>query len=174
MNDQYKALVHHIIHECNDHPERLGAIRLNKALWFSDVIAFQVDGEPITGETYVKLKFGPVPRHIPAALQELEQEGSIAIKKSEFVYDMHKFYSTCSPDPDALSDNVKRIVSNVLGDLLGHTANAVSEMSHDIIWNAAHEGEEIPVYATLVAVPGEITQDMIEWAEEVIRDREEG
>ena len=172
MNERkYKALVHYIIHECSDHPERLGAIRLNKALWFTDVIAFQVDGEPITGETYVKRRLGPVPRHILAILKKLEQEGSITIKKREFAYDTRKFHSERLPDPDALSDNEKRIARQVLGGLLGHTANEVSEMSHDIIWDAAREGEEIPIYATLAAIPGEITPDMIEWANKVTRGR---
>lgn len=172
MNEQkYKALIHHIIHECSDRPERLGAIRLNKVLWFSDVIAFQVDGEPITGETYVKRKLGPVPRHILATLRKLEQEGSIAIKEREFAYDTQIFYSKHSPDSASLSDNEKRIARHVLDSLLGYSANVVSEISHDIIWDAVHEGEEIPVYATLVAVPEEITPDMIEWAEAVTRDQ---
>ncbi len=171
--EKYKALVHHIIHECRDHPERLGAIRLNKALWYSDVIAYQTEGEAITGETYIKRKFGPVPRHILETLRQLKEEEAIVVKEPEFAYDTREFFSLRSPDSNILSEGEKRLARSVLNALLGHTANAVSEMSHDIIWDAAQEGEEIPLYATMAAQPSEITPDMIAWAKEAAPDLDE-
>lgn len=39
-------------------------------------------------------------------------------------------------------------------------------MSHDAIWEAAYIGEEIPVYATLAANEGEITPEVLAWANE--------
>ena len=165
--DKYNALVHYIIDECKAHPERLGAIRLNKVLWFSDVIAYQTEGASITGETYLKRKLGPAPRHILNRLRDLKDTGAIAIKEPEYVYDSREFYSMQSPETDILSENEKRLARVVLSALLGRTANAVSEMSHDILWEVAEDDEEIPLHATLVSQPGRITPDMIEWAKEV-------
>ena len=170
--EKFKALVHHIIHECSNQPERLGATRLNKALWFSDVITYQIEGASITGETYVKRRFGPVPRHILTTLRELKADDAIVIKEPEFAYDAREFYSLRSPDPDILLEGEKRVARVVLDALLGYTANAVSEMSHDIVWDAAQEGEDIPLYATMVALPSEITPDMIEWAKQAAPDLE--
>lgn len=167
---KFKALVHHIIHKCGDHPEQLGATRLNKVLWFSDIIVYQIKGVSITGETYVKRMFGPVPYHILETLRGLKKDGCIVIKEPEHPYDTREFKSERSPDPDILSEEEKRVASVVLDAILGRSANNVSEKSHDIIWDAAKEGEEIPLYATLVAVPGEITEEMIEWAKQVVSD----
>ena len=63
-----KALIHYICYQCHD-PSVLGATNLNKILWYSDVIAFARAGASITGETYVKQQFGPVPRHILGILK---------------------------------------------------------------------------------------------------------
>lgn len=65
--EKLQALAHHIIAECAHAPERLGAIRLNKAIWFSDVIMYQTTGESITGETYVK-RARPCPAPHPPRL----------------------------------------------------------------------------------------------------------
>ena len=37
-------------------------------------------------------------------------------------------------------------------------------MTRDAIWDAAYDGEEIPIWATLAANDGEITPDVIAWA----------
>ena len=101
-NEQQKfaALVHFLIEECSE-PERLGSVRLNKALWFSDVLAYKFMGKPITEAVYVKRKRGPVPQTVLETLRELEREGKIAARKPEFDYDSWKFSSLKPADPDA-------------------------------------------------------------------------
>ena len=161
--EKFKALTHYIIHRCSDHPNQLGSIRLYKTLWFSDVIAYQLRGESITGESYVKRQRGPVPKHILATLEEFEHEGKIVVVRPRFLYDTTKYIALLPPDVRPLSEDDKVIASDVLDALLQRTANAVSEMTHDLIWHAAHEGEEIPLYATLAAVPGDVTPDVVDW-----------
>ena len=52
--EKFKALVHFIVHECQENPSKLGAIRLNKALWYTDVVSFRASGASVTNESYVK------------------------------------------------------------------------------------------------------------------------
>jgi len=52
--EKFKELVHYIVHECRDDPARLGAIRLNKAVWWTDVAAFKECGKTVTDDKYVK------------------------------------------------------------------------------------------------------------------------
>lgn len=170
--EKFQSLVHHIIHECSDHPGRLGAVRLYKALWFADVLAFQVHGESITGEGYIKRQFGPVPKHIITTLKALENQGAITILEPEYKFDTRKFIARSSPPTETLSDDERNIANAVVKALLEHTANAVSEMSHDVIWQAAAEGEEIPLSATLAAQPGEITEEVVNWAIDAMTQRE--
>jgi hypothetical protein len=59
--DRFKMLVHYACASVDD-PSKLGAVKLNKIVWFSDVFAFQELGDSITGATYIKEKFGPIPQ----------------------------------------------------------------------------------------------------------------
>ena len=170
MTGKFKALVHYVIGQCTDRPDQLGAIRLNKVLWFSDVIAYQTTGVSITGETYVKRERGPAPKHILAVVKELCDEGKISVVEPRYRFDTRKFYEL-EPAPDDFSEEHKRIVDAVLGYMLRNTANQVSEMSHDIIWKMAAEGEEIPLYATLASNPGEITDEFLGWARNILEER---
>lgn len=170
--DKYQALVHHIIHACNKHPHLLGATKLNKVLWFSDVIAYQTAGTSITGETYVKRQFGPVPRRIQYVLRQLAAGEHITIKEPEERYEPREFRAVKIPMTNLLSENEKRIADVVLNALLGLAANEVSEMSHDSVWAAAKEGVKIPLEATLVSLPREITADMVEWAKAALPTQE--
>jgi hypothetical protein len=170
--EKFKALVHHIVHECQSHPHRLGAIRLNKTLWYTDVAAYRAKGASVTAETYVKRKMGPVPRHILATLAELEAEGAIHIVEPAAQYDARKFISLVQPNPDVLSEDEKQLAKSVLSAVLGYTANAISEMTHDIIWDAAEDGDEIPMYATLASEKGTITEGVKAWAADVFAEVE--
>src|SRR5687768_12406409 len=76
------ATVHYIISRCQ--PEDLGATKLNKILWFADVAYYERFGKTITGDEYVKRQFGPVPKHVPMATRELEDEGLIVSKEVEY------------------------------------------------------------------------------------------
>lgn len=170
--DKFKALVHFIVHECRDHPHRLGAVRLNKTLWYTDVMAFKLNGVPVTGETYVKRQKGPVPSHILATLRELKDDGKILIQEPEYQFDTRKYLSLVSPPTDILSDEERVLASTILDAVCGYTANGISELTHDVIWDAAAEGEEIPLKATLVSETGEVTSSVREWAESIIQDIE--
>ena len=162
--EKLQALAHYIIAECGRAPERLGAIRLNKAIWFSDIIMYQLTGRSITEETYVKRQHGPVPRQILHALQELQRGGAILIREPEAAYDVRRYFSLRNPSSDILADAEKTVARDVLAAILGYTANAISEATHDVIWSAARDGQEIPLEATLVAIPGEVTPEVLEWA----------
>jgi len=73
--EQFKRLVHYICSVADQ--DQLGAIKLNKILWFADAMAFARDGQSITAATYMKQKFGPVPRPMVPAMDALEKEGKL-------------------------------------------------------------------------------------------------
>lgn len=169
---KFKALAHFIVHECRDNPARLGAIRLNKAMWQADVAAFKAWGQTITGDTYVKREKGPVPRHILATIRELRDEGAIAVQEPEYLYDTRRFVALTPPSDDGLTAIEKEMAQAALSAVCGKTATAVSEETHDIVWEAAVEGEEIPIRATLAARAGEVTGEVLSWAERSIAARQ--
>ena len=165
---KFKDLVHYIVHNCD--PSELGAIRLNKALWYIDVLTYQASGASVTGDTYQKRQFGPVPKRILPVLDDLAQDERIAIQPAQYEYDTTKYFSLQVPGENTLSADEKRLADAVLEGLLGRSANSISEMTHDLIWSAARHGEEIPLEATLVAVPSEVTPAMLDWADGIMAD----
>jgi hypothetical protein len=168
--NKFKAMVHLIVESCHD-PERLGATRLNKICWFSDTTAYRMSGVPITPETYVKRPKGPVPKTILRVIRELESDGTLLVREgSHPVYRTRLFYSLKDPDKSLFSDQELGIIEWMTGTICkDHTAASISEISHDQIWAAAADGEEIPLYATLVAEPGEITPEISQWADSMLQ-----
>lgn len=168
--DKFKAMVHVIVASCHD-PYKLGATRLNKICWYSDSSAFRALGAAITGEVYVKRPKGPVPYNILKAMRSLEEEGKIAVKESVHpVYKTRLFYSLEEPRTDMFSGVESSIIHDVARAICeNHTANSISELSHDQIWAAATDGEQIPMFATLVADAGEVTPEVAEWADSVLK-----
>ena len=71
------------ISERSEGDDRFGAAKLNKLLFYSDWIAYLKLGSPITGQDYRRLIDGPVPRRILQVRQQLIDDGSLAIRKSE-------------------------------------------------------------------------------------------
>lgn len=168
--EKFKALVHFIVHECLDNPGRLGAVRLNKVLWFTDLTSYQMTGASVTSEKYVKRKMGPVPATILRTIRELEQEGKIVVRGREAYYDPYKYISLKDPEVGCLSEGDRRLAKDAINFVCGHSANEISDTTHDEVWSAAREGEEIPLYATLATGMGEITDDVKMWAESIVQE----
>lgn len=169
-SEKFKAMVHQIVASCKD-PHRLGATRLNKICWYSDTLAYRYSGKSITGETYVKRKHGPVPKSILAAIEELKAADKIHVREHSFLpgKKMRLFVALEDADRTAFATHELDIIEFVTKHVCDHhTAASISALSHDAIWEAANEGEEIPMAATLVADPAPPTEKAVAWAKSLI------
>jgi len=168
---RFADLVHYVCARCGESPEKLGATKLNKALWYIDTIAYCKLGRSVSGETmYVKQKFGPVPRHILSTLQMLEATGDIAIADVDyFGHKQRHFVALRPPNLKAFSAEERALIDEIVRVICDeHTAASISELSHDVIWDAAELGEDIPVYAVLAAERDDITRQDKVWANRMI------
>lgn len=168
---KFKALTHFVINECADDPARLGALRLNKALWHTDVLAYRTSGQSVTGDSYVKRKNGPVPAEILATIRELQDEGLLHVREPQFQFDPRRYISLEDPDTSVLSEQDVALARHVIAYVCGKTTTAISDETHDTIWKAAKDGEPIPLEATLVGRNGEVTPEVSDWAVSVIEAR---
>ena len=164
-HEKFKALAQYICWRYNDDPARLGAVKLNKALWLCDFTAYYKTGHSITGARYIKRQYGPVPSAIQPTLRELEQEGALTAIDSQFHgYKKKEFRVNSKPDMSLFDDNdIGTIEAAIRFVCDEHTAKSISDLSHDRIWQTAQDGEEIP-YFTVFSVPGSIGDDEREWA----------
>lgn len=176
-----KALVHYICFRAPN-PKKFGATKLNKILLYSDMEAYLTLGQPITGETYVKQQYGPVPKHILTVLEELEREQAIVISEATGYnvsagqsYAQRQFFPILRPNLSVFSGEEISLVDAVVETICDHhTAASISEASHDVIWESAEIGEEIPYYTVYSHLLGEITPKDVDWAKGRIASRTEG
>lgn len=169
MTAQLKELTHYICWKAED-SSTLGATKLNKALWFSDTLAYRLSGKSITGAAYVKRQYGPVPQRILPILRELEAEGALVIRESQHFNRIKRDFIALRPaDPFAFSQEEREVIDDVVAWVCDHhTATSISDLSHDVIWDAAEIGEEIPYCAVLAATPGVVSEADMVWADDVI------
>jgi len=165
---KFKALTHFIIKECEDDPSRLGATRLNKALWHTDVLSYRSTGASVTNDSYVKRQKGPVPSEILVTIRELEKSQSIHVSHPQFQFDPRRYTSLSDPDTTSLSEYDMELARHVVRYLCGKTTTAISDETHDSVWKAAKDGEPIPLQATLVGRNGAITEEVSDWALEAL------
>jgi hypothetical protein len=163
-NDRLAEVAHYIIAHCE--PERLGATKLNKVLWYSDVIFYRLHGRSITGEqAYEKRQFGPVPKNINDILRSLQGAGKIRERQSptpagirrEFVWLEHPPVEKFSAEEiDVLRDVMTQVCD-------GHSAASISDLTHDALWDETEIGQDMSIKAGAV-IPGEITPEAFQWA----------
>jgi len=79
-HEKLKEALHYVIARCND-PARLGAIRLNKIMWFSDCHAYRANGASITADAYVKGVWAN-PMNVLHAIRDLAAEGKVAVRET--------------------------------------------------------------------------------------------
>jgi hypothetical protein len=162
-----ELVMHYIIWKCPD-PTLLGATKLNKILWYADLHAYLELGKPITGVSYIKRQYGPVPNQndFSFAKSNLEKDKKIAITQDLYHgYPQYQFVALKKPNISQFSPDEISILDLTIEEVCyKYTASSISERTHGTIWDAAEIGEEIPIYAAYAARFGEITEEDIQWA----------
>jgi len=169
--ERLKTLVLYICFLAKD-PSVLGATKLNKILWYSDVLSYRDRGESLTGETYIKHFYGPVPKHIDSIVQKLQDEKKLAVREADvWGYPEKEFFALSKPELSGFDPEEISIVNEVANYIFDrHTASSISFLSHDGIWESAELGEEIPVFAFLASELGEITSEDMSWAKKKLSE----
>jgi len=159
-------MIHFVVQ--NARPDPLGTTKLNKVLWFADVMHYRQRGCTISGRAhYTKNNFGPVPPGAPAALAALKRESQImersvatpAGPRREFVWlqpvDLSVFAQTEIP-----------VLHEVIAWASTMTANEISDLTREALWEETEMGRSMSVAAASVT-PCEPGEEDIAWAEAV-------
>lgn len=146
----------------------LGAIKLNKILYYSDFKAHIELGHSITDATYQHLQEGPAPRELLPARKDLEENDAISLESTRyFTQAQTRVVALRPPDLAGFDEAELRIVREVMDYLEDMNATEVSELSHkEWGWRLTKEGEDIP-YRTgwLSAEP--LTQEQILYGQQL-------
>ena len=164
---KFKDLVHYVIARVED-PSQLGAVKLNKIVWFVDGHAYLTTGKTLTGARYTKMAQGPVPKAMLPVLRELAQEGTITVDMVEYYgRPKRQFRSLRAPPAKAFTKEQRDFIDEITDVItLRNTAASISEQTHGVAWKLAREGEDLPFFAVLADELQTVTEDDIAWAKE--------
>ena len=146
----------YIINKINK--QELGNVKLNKILWFSDLEKCKNEAYTITGETYIKQNYGPVAKHLPSILRELEKiDKAITIERET---------------PDSMLTNLFKndikYIDETIEKLRHMKSKDISKLTHTKLWESLNIGEVMPVDVEALEyfVDNETKDSDIQWEKE--------
>ena len=131
--------------EQSAHDDHCGAVKTNKILFWADFFAYAISGESITGTTYVRRKFGPVPKNLVPEREKMIANGEIDLVKIPMgIRQQARIVAKRPANRDTFKASELALVDWVIKSLRGVNAADVSELSHGLAWKAVGDGDPIP------------------------------
>lgn len=163
------AVVHYICRTMATTPERLGAVKLHKILWFLDIKSYRLSGTQLTEASYCKMPFGPFADQLDDTIAELERARRLSVLRTEQNgYQQTQFIGHGEPDVSNLTERERRWLDQEIEHVChDHTASSISDRSHDDLWQGTALGASMPVGAAAVrfAPPNDAA---ISWEKETL------
>ena len=176
--NKLKAAVLLICEACP--PDRLGAVKFHKALYFADMLQYATSRRPLTGATYRKRPYGPTCEQLLPTLAELSREGAVEISDVDyFGYRKKEYRALRSASEGVLSDDEIALLREIVGFVChDNTAATISEFSHQAPWERAEFGAEIPYTTAYQLFPSIVSEEALavtaRGAEEIETARQAG
>jgi len=158
MGKKFENLILYICQKsAGDH--YFGRTKLNKLLYFADFGHFREHGHPISGEKYMALQNGPVPRHMIGTLDQMKRAGTLREDEVNVGANrpMLRPAAIQNPDISQFSSSEISYVDEVLAKYARMTGTELANLSHaEPGYRAARDKETIeygtsylPPYVTI-------------------------
>lgn len=110
--EKYENALLYFFTHCNNH--YLGSTKLNKLMYYLDFVSFRDTQSSVTGDSYIHLEYGPVPKAINNMLVMLKEGNKVAAKDMPYK-DGHKreFKATTEPDLTVFSAYEQRLLEAI-------------------------------------------------------------
>lgn len=141
---KFKNILLYILESCAGKPN-VGETVLYKLLYFSDFNHYELYEEHLTGATYRKLPYGPVPQKLDILIQQMIEEKLLQrIKTNYHGYAQTRYLPLEKARLTGLKASEKEVIDRVIDQMSDWSATAISEYSHmDMPWMASKDGEVI-------------------------------
>ena len=139
-----KNVLLYILSKCAGMPN-IGETVLNKLLYFADFNYYEIYEEHLTGATYKKKQYGPVPISLDTIIKQMNDGGLIQRVSATFHgFPQKKLIPLEQPNLKELKASETEVLDNVIEKFSHWTARDISDYSHnDVPWEASEMGEEI-------------------------------
>jgi len=124
----------------------LGSVQINKALILIDAIHHSYLKKTLTGITYIKHWYGPVPDYEAHGVLYKMEFNKIKVaheKIGRAVKAAH--YAICDPDYSVFSNRAVEIIRDVAMFIIQNMAGRLSEITHDMVYENTPMGGVIPI-----------------------------
>jgi hypothetical protein len=165
---KFTELLLYVARQLEDDAEG-GAVKLNKALWWSECACMRMYGRSISGAEYQKLPQGPAPRRLVPVRERLIANGEARLEHGWYMgYRQDRLVVVTAPELALLTPEEKQLVDQVVNALRGKNAAELSAESHDEMgWRMVDFGETIPLETAYLAKTTPVTPQMREHAREL-------
>lgn len=169
----FKEMILYISDRTADIPT-FASTHLNKALHYSDFFSYATTGKSISNETYIRQKFGQIPKHLVQARKELiDTEKLEIVEQNYFGKNQKRLKVKNNHSFELLTIEQKKIIDLIIQQLAGFGASGVSEIAHqDLAWQYLENGEEIPYETVFFRRSNPVSRETMGWAESVIDEYE--
>lgn len=142
--EKFKTVLLYILEQCAGRPN-VGDTVLRKLVYFSDFDHFELYETHLTGASYKRMPYGPVPIGIEQVLEDMISQGSLQrIKTTYYDHPQQRYIPLTKPDMTKMSAAERSVIDNVIGRFADWSAKALSEHSHnDIPWKATGDNQVI-------------------------------
>ena len=128
----------------------LGLTKLMKLLYYIDFEFYQKERCSVTGDEYMAMPYGPVPKSAAKLLEKMNGAGEIHIEKVMLAYSQNKYYSKVEHDMSIFSAKEMNHIENIARRFEHWTAKQMSDLTHDEYpWQTTKLGEVIDYNLTL-------------------------
>lgn len=164
--EKMRAVILRVCHACP--PQDLGAVKLNKALFYLDMMSYAHGRTAVTGATYRKRPNGPTSDQLLFALRDMSRAGDIRINEVDYHGYLKKEYVALVDNPvGVLNDEEMTLLDDVIDFVCRqNTAKSISEFSHSLPWEMAEMGGEIPYRSAILLFPMDPTPEAFELSEQ--------
>lgn len=141
--EKFKQVLLYILEQCAGKPN-IGKTVLYKLLYFSDFNYYETYEEQMTGATYKKLQYGPIPLEFTQLVASMDGKEIKKITAQYKGYPQERYLPLVKADLSKLRASEKEIIDKVLIAHSDKTATEISNYSHeDIPWKATRDKDII-------------------------------
>ncbi len=149
-NKRLRELMLFVADRCQDDP-KFGITKLNKILYYCDSIAFAKYGRSITGISYNKLSFGPVPTGAENTRRRMERDEDVVMSSPGHSFRPRRMIPLREADLTLFTGPEIALVDSIIEEFSEATGSQLRDYSHGRAWRAVDDFERIPYEAALVS-----------------------
>lgn len=122
-----------------------GSTKLNKILYWADFQFYGQHLRTITGQEYMRIQFGPVPRRMKLVLKSMQSEEILAVaERTVFGHTQKRPVALRPADLSAFTSEEIAHIDAIIDFLRPLSGTDLSQLSHDAVWASFGDRETIP------------------------------